>query len=82
MPMTPVCYVRPHFMYFPFQVETLLIPKPTDENTSGLGKVIIKYTSSFDAGKAKAAMHGRRFGGKTVEAVYISEANYSAGVLQ
>jgi len=64
------------------KVETLLIPKPTDENTSGLGKVIIKYTSSFDAGKAKAAMHGRRFGGKTVEAVYISEANYSAGVLQ
>lgn len=62
-------------------VEKLLIPKPTDESKSGLGKVIIKYSSSLEASKAKAAMHGRRFGGKTVDAVYISEANYNAGIL-
>jgi len=63
------------------KVESLLIPKPTDENASGVGKVIIKYASAAEAAKAKAAMHGRRFGGKTVQALYISESDYSEGKL-
>eukprot|EP00192_Tetraselmis_astigmatica_P004420 CAMPEP_0117657448 /NCGR_PEP_ID=MMETSP0804-20121206/5336_1 /TAXON_ID=1074897 /ORGANISM="Tetraselmis astigmatica, Strain CCMP880" /LENGTH=493 /DNA_ID=CAMNT_0005463903 /DNA_START=90 /DNA_END=1573 /DNA_ORIENTATION=- len=63
------------------KVETLLIPRPLDENKSGMGKVIIKYGSADEAARAKAAMHGRRFGGKTVQAVYISVENFQAGIL-
>lgn len=66
------------------QVLNLIIPKPPAPGQApptGLGKVIIEYGDVDSAGKARAAMHNRRFAGRTVTAKYLNEDNYAAGNL-
>ena len=66
------------------QVTNLIIPRPGPEGApapAGLGKVIIEFAEVEVAIKARAAMHGRRFAGRTVTAVYLSEQAYAAGDL-
>lgn len=66
------------------QVVNIIIPRPPPPEVgppSGLGKVIIEYPDSDSAAKARAAMHNRRFAGRTVTAKYLNEANYAAGNL-
>jgi splicing factor U2AF subunit len=51
----------------------LRIPRPAPEGeegprTDGLGRVYVHYSSLEEAGAAKAALHGRKFGGKAVVA--------------
>ncbi|GBG62095.1 hypothetical protein CBR_g28571 [Chara braunii] len=59
----------------------LVIPRPssTGEETAGLGKVFVEYSDSAAAAKAKASLHGRKFGGNTVIATYYPEDKFSRG---
>ena len=64
-------------------VITVIIPRPATEgvNPSGVGKVIVEFTEVTSAVKARNALHGRKFSGRTVTVDYIPEAAYSAGDL-
>ncbi|PSC72088.1 splicing factor U2af large subunit A-like isoform X2 [Micractinium conductrix] len=56
------------------------IPRPAAEGAPpppGLGKVIIEFQEPGAAMSARNAMHGRRFGGRTVEAILISSEDYA-----
>ena len=57
------------------------IPRPTAENSypPGLCKVIIEFADVLSAVKARNAMHGRKFGGRTVTAVYLPEDSFAVG---
>jgi len=63
------------------QVANILIPRPQpgNEHPSGLGKVIIEFTDMNGSVKARNAMHGRRFAGRTVSAAFLPEERYHAG---
>lgn len=59
----------------------LTIPRPTEEAPSpvGLGLIMIEYSDLPAALKARQAMHGRKFGGHTVEGTFLSETDYATG---
>eukprot|EP00877_Chromochloris_zofingiensis_P006417 jgi/Chrzof1/2028/UNPLg00683.t1 len=61
-------------------VRSLQIPRPTPDqpHPHGLGKVIIEYLDVNAAVKARNAMHGRKFGGKVVQAAYLSEEKFAS----
>lgn len=62
----------------------VLIPRPAPEGQpppSGLGKVFINFAEKEGAVNSFRVMHGRRFGGRTVVASYVQEADYAAGNL-
>ncbi|KAL4452388.1 hypothetical protein ABPG75_008050 [Micractinium tetrahymenae] len=55
------------------------IPRPAPPGAQpppGLGKVIIEFTDAPGAIAARNAMHGRKFGGRVVEAVLMGEHDY------
>ncbi|OVA00566.1 RNA recognition motif domain [Macleaya cordata] len=56
----------------------VVIPRPNanGEWTPGLGKVFLEYADNAGSAKAKAALHGRKFGGNDVMAVYYPEDKY------
>lgn len=62
-------------------VMKLTIPRPTTEQPHpvGLGLIMIEYSDMAAALKAKQAMHGRKFGGHTVEGTFLSETDYQTG---
>jgi len=45
----------------------------------GVGLVVLVYADAAGAGAAHQALHGRRFGGRTVRAVYLAEEAYARG---
>lgn len=59
----------------------LTIPRPTADNPApnGLGLIIVEYADAGAAFRARTAMHGRKFGGHTVEGTFLGEAEYAAG---
>eukprot|EP00250_Pteridium_aquilinum_P016085 c22931_g2_i1 orf=394-2076(+) len=60
----------------------LVIPRPSssaDNAAAGVGKVFLEYSDVKEAAKAKDVLHGRKFGGNTVQAVYFSEDKFSRG---
>lgn len=59
----------------------VIIPRPTPSmpNPPGLAKVIIEYEDGGSAMRARNAMHGRKFGGRTVVATYLPEDKYLRG---
>eukprot|EP00262_Sarcandra_glabra_P000183 TRINITY_DN1026_c0_g3_i1.p1 TRINITY_DN1026_c0_g3~~TRINITY_DN1026_c0_g3_i1.p1 ORF type:complete len:448 (-),score=103.93 TRINITY_DN1026_c0_g3_i1:120-1355(-) len=52
-------------------------PNPTGEQVPGVGKVFLEYTDTSGSARAKAALHGRKFGGNVVTAVYYPEDHFS-----
>lgn len=54
-------------------------PDPSGELRPGVGKVFVEFSDTDSSGKAKAALHGRKFGGNTVVAVYYPEDKFSLG---
>lgn len=78
---TPRCYHHQDECNKYGAVIKLTIPRPTaaDPSPKGLGLIMIEYGDMASALKAKAAMHGRKFGGHTVEGTFLSEADYLAG---
>ncbi|GBG62104.1 hypothetical protein CBR_g28575 [Chara braunii] len=57
----------------------LVIPRPkaTGEDLPGVGKVFVEYSDTGAAMKAKASLHGRKFGGNTVIATFYPEDKFS-----
>jgi len=62
-------------------LKRVIIPRPTPTvpNPPGLAKVIIEYEDMGSAMRARNAMHGRKFGGRTVIATYLPEDKYISG---
>jgi splicing factor U2AF subunit len=52
-------------------------PSPTGEEGPGVGKVFVEYSDTAGAAKAKSSLHGRKFGGNAVVAVYYSEEAFA-----
>ena len=51
-------------------------PKEGEDMPPGLGKVLVEYKEPGMAMAARNALHGRRFGGKTVQASLMTEEDY------
>ncbi|CAM6048654.1 unnamed protein product [Sphagnum compactum] len=54
-------------------------PNPNGEEVPGIGMVFVEYGDLQGAAKAKASLHGRKFGGNTVIATYYSEEKFMHG---
>ncbi|PIA25055.1 hypothetical protein AQUCO_13000004v1 [Aquilegia coerulea] len=56
----------------------VVIPRPssTEEQVPGIGKVFLEYSDTLGSARAKAALHGRKFGNNEVVAVFYSEDQY------
>ncbi|KAK1275769.1 Splicing factor U2af large subunit B [Acorus gramineus] len=55
-------------------------PHPNGEPTPGVGKVYLEYTDVDGAMKARQGLHGRKFGGNSVVAVFYPENKFAEGV--
>ncbi|KZV25368.1 hypothetical protein F511_07252 [Dorcoceras hygrometricum] len=54
-------------------------PSPNNEAAPGVGKVFLEYEDIEGASKARQGLHGRKFGGKEVVAVFYPENKFSEG---
>ncbi|KAI4963268.1 hypothetical protein ZWY2020_015128, partial [Hordeum vulgare] len=52
-------------------------PHLSGEPVSGVGKVFLEYADVDGSTKAKTAMHGRKFGGNPVVAVFYPENKFA-----
>ncbi|KAJ7946964.1 U2 snRNP auxiliary factor large subunit [Quillaja saponaria] len=59
----------------------VVIPRSNQnrEPISGIGKVFLLYSDIAGCSNARNALHGRKFGGRTVNAVYYQEEKYHSG---
>lgn len=66
-------------------VLALRIPRPAatedEPRTVGLGRVYVQYSSTVEAARARAALHGRKFGGNPVVGLEFDEDRFLAGDL-
>ncbi|KAH9562302.1 hypothetical protein CY35_05G064500 [Sphagnum magellanicum] len=62
-------------------ITNLVIPRPNPngEEVPGIGMVFVEYGDLQGAAKAKASLHGRKFGGNTVIATYYAEEKFMHG---
>ncbi|KAL3650447.1 hypothetical protein CASFOL_006850 [Castilleja foliolosa] len=54
-------------------------PSPSGETGPGVGKVFLEYADVEGATKARQGLHGRKFGGNDVVAVFYPEDKFSQG---
>ncbi|XP_050363755.1 splicing factor U2af large subunit A isoform X3 [Argentina anserina] len=54
-------------------------PRPNGEPSPGLGKVFLEYGDVDGSTKARTGMHNRKFGGKSVVAVFYPEDKFAQG---
>ncbi|KAK1357553.1 Splicing factor U2af large subunit [Heracleum sosnowskyi] len=56
----------------------VVIPRPNSngEVSAGVGKVFLEYVDTESASKARTGLHGRKFGGNQVVAVFYEEDKY------
>jgi len=60
-------------------VKDIVIPRPAEGmDVKGVGMVFVEYEAEGSASSARAAMHGRKFGGNTVVATFFPETRYAA----
>ncbi|KAG9145285.1 hypothetical protein Leryth_008216 [Lithospermum erythrorhizon] len=52
-------------------------PNPTGEPTPGIGKVFLEYADVEGSTKARQGLHGRKFGGNPVVAVFYPENKFA-----
>ncbi|CAD6252850.1 unnamed protein product [Miscanthus lutarioriparius] len=52
-------------------------PDPSGQPVAGVGKVFLEYADVDGAAKAKTALHGRKFGGNPVVAVFYAEDKFA-----
>lgn len=55
------------------------VPRPSggSRQSTGVGKIFVKYETSADAGKALRALAGRKFADRTVVVTYFAEVSFS-----
>jgi splicing factor U2AF subunit len=67
------------------EVVALRIPRPPADAAEapppGVGRVYVRYAAPEQAARARAALHGRKFGGNAVVAAYFDEERFEAGEL-
>ncbi|KAI1455642.1 hypothetical protein F4805DRAFT_459474 [Annulohypoxylon moriforme] len=63
------------------QIIDLKVPRPTggSRQSSGVGKIYVKYDSTASAKKALQALAGRKFADRTVVTTYFPEENFEVG---
>ncbi|XP_073115962.1 splicing factor U2af large subunit A isoform X2 [Elaeis guineensis] len=54
-------------------------PGPNGEPSPGVGKVFLEYADTEGSTKARQGMHGRKFGGKEVVAIFYPESKFTQG---
>ncbi|KAL8123819.1 splicing factor U2af large subunit B-like isoform X2 [Apium graveolens] len=54
-------------------------PNPNGEASAGVGKVFLEYVDTESASKARTGLHGRKFGGNQVVAVFYEEDKFHQG---
>lgn len=66
------------------QVLEIKVPRPSmgSRQSSGVGKIFIKYDNADSARKALQALAGRKFADRTVVTTYFSEVRDSVSVYQ
>ena len=60
----------------------LHIPRPPKDDSTppaGLGKIIVEFSEPNEALVARNKLHGRKFGGRPVEATLMTEEDYKGG---
>ena len=67
------------------EIQALRIPRPLADAAAppppGVGRVYVRYAAPEHAARARAALHGRKFGGNAVVAAYFDEGRFDAGEL-
>jgi splicing factor U2AF subunit len=67
------------------EVVALRIPRPAGDAdappVAGLGRVYVRYERLEQAARARASLHGRKFGGNAVIAAFYDESRFEAGEL-
>ena len=67
------------------EVVALRIPRPAGNAeappVAGLGRVYVRYARLEQAARARASLHGRKFGGNAVIAAFYDETRFDAGEL-
>jgi splicing factor U2AF subunit len=60
------------------KVLEMKIPRPSggSRQSTGVGKIFVKFDTSESAGKALRALAGRKFADRTVVVTYFSEENF------
>lgn len=63
------------------KVLDMKIPRPSggSRQSTGVGKIYVKFETSESAGKALRALAGRKFADRTVVTTYFSEENFEVG---
>ncbi|KAI1208740.1 uncharacterized protein F4807DRAFT_132127 [Annulohypoxylon truncatum] len=63
------------------QIIDLKVPRPTggSRQSSGVGKIYVKYDTTASAKKALQALAGRKFADRTVVTTYFPEENFEVG---
>ncbi|PKA55307.1 Splicing factor U2af large subunit B [Apostasia shenzhenica] len=54
-------------------------PSPNDDTNSGVGKVFLEYADTDGSMKARQGLHGRKFGGNQVVAIFYPENKFAQG---
>lgn len=54
-------------------------PSPNGEEVPGVGKVFLEYMDTEGSMKARQGLHGRKFGGNQVSAVFYPENKFFQG---
>lgn len=62
------------------QVKALHIPRPQEgtDPAPGIGKILVEFSEPDEALKARNKLHGRKFGGRVVEATLMIQEDYEA----
>lgn len=63
------------------KVVALHIPRPPKDDSappSGVGKILVEFSEPEEALTARNKLHGRKFGGRTVEATLMTQEDYDA----
>jgi splicing factor U2AF subunit len=67
------------------EVAAMRIPRPAGDAdappVAGLGRVYVRYARLEQAARARASLHGRKFGGNAVIAAFYDEERFEAGEL-
>ncbi|XP_072999166.1 splicing factor U2af large subunit A-like isoform X1 [Typha latifolia] len=63
------------------QLVNVVIPRPslTGDAIPGVGKVFLEFSDATGSSRAKAALHGRKFGENVVSAAYYPEDKFLSG---
>eukprot|EP00246_Nothoceros_aenigmaticus_P000819 TRINITY_DN11054_c1_g3_i1.p1 TRINITY_DN11054_c1_g3~~TRINITY_DN11054_c1_g3_i1.p1 ORF type:complete len:423 (+),score=69.81 TRINITY_DN11054_c1_g3_i1:333-1601(+) len=63
------------------KITNLVIPRPssTGDEVPGIGMVFVEYADTQGSSKAKNTLHGRKFGGNSVIALYYEEEKFTHG---